>query len=251
MNDLIYIASTGAVLIDLSPDIRLAQLSVTRAMPLRPTGQMRAPAVSRHSTRRASPPSSPGQFTRPAPASSSASAPQALQARRLPLRKDRQKLPVHRQLRGRDMLDQTRPHPLAWPYQLQLRRGWQAVRDAGPADQQRRRPGPRNQPSRPIPRPLAVDIASMRYKNRAFRAAAIASLDRLTVSPRDHIKNGCSSSSTGGGVDQDLARGPRSVSTTCAALFDRQGLYGTFASSAESIRPNGHSHTAPSRGHHV
>ncbi|PZR71927.1 MAG: hypothetical protein DI537_47925 [Stutzerimonas stutzeri] len=37
--------------------------------------------------------------------------PQTLQARRPPLRKDSSELPVHRQLRGRAMLDQIRPPP--------------------------------------------------------------------------------------------------------------------------------------------
>ena len=99
------------------PTSSLAPPSATKATPARPT------RGGKGARRRAGHPAQgqrKGQagLLRPHPLQGKGShragrrTPQALQARRAPMRKDRTKLPINRQLRRRPLLDQIRPHSL-------------------------------------------------------------------------------------------------------------------------------------------
>ena len=91
----------------------------TKATPARPIATPRERAASLPSfptrpAKRTSQPSSHASSTRPAPPHRAGRrTPQAVQARRAPMRKDSQELQVYRRLRRRPLLDQIRPHRLA------------------------------------------------------------------------------------------------------------------------------------------
>ena len=91
----------------------------TKATPARPTARRQGRAASRRSSR-TRPTKRQAGLLRPNPLQGKGShragrrTAQALQARSAAMRKDRTKLPINRQLRRRPLLDQIRPHSLAF-----------------------------------------------------------------------------------------------------------------------------------------